>query len=396
MNMVTASTLDDSSVREPADAGLPDASMPSPAEPPVARRGSIGLTVLATLAVLFALQWGQEFLIPVTLAVFVAYTLNPLVSWIERARVPRWAGAALVLCTLISGIGFAIHSLRAEATVILEQLPEAAREFSKAIRILRNDDSGAVSKVAAAAREMELATSEATGLGTSTQPSAARVVMNPLAFDLSSLFWASSLGAIGVIVQLAMVIFLVFFLLQAGDTFKRKLVRVVGSSLSEKKITVKILDDIHASVQRYMFMLLVTNTLLALLSWLAYRVLDLDNAAAWAVAAGVIHIIPYFGPILIAIAVSLAAFMQFDSFYMAFLVGGVSVALATIIGTFVTTWMTGRLAQMNLTAVFVALLFFGWLWGPWGLLLASPIIVVLKVISEHIEQLRPFAELLGS
>jgi predicted PurR-regulated permease PerM len=121
----------------------------------------------------------------------------------------------------------------------------------------------------------------------------------------------------------------------------------------------------------------------------------LENAGAWAVAAGLLHVIPYAGPAFTAAILGTAAFMQFDSFSMGLLVASVSLTIATFIGTFAATWMTGRFAKMNMAAVFVSLLFWAWLWGVWGMLLGIPIIVIVKVVSQHIEQLHPVAELLG-
>ena len=91
----------------------------------------------------------------------------------------------------------------------------------------------------------------------------------------------------------------------------------------------------------------------------------------------------------------MAAFMQFDSLSMPLLVAGASLAISTIVGMLVTTWMTGKIAKMNAAAVFISLLFWAWLWGVWGMLLSIPIIVIVKVVSEHVEQLHPVAELLG-
>jgi predicted PurR-regulated permease PerM len=142
-------------------------------------------------------------------------------------------------------------------------------------------------------------------------------------------------------------------------------------------------------------MLMVTNALLALMMWGTFRLIGLENAGAWALAGGFLHIIPYFGPLLTAVATGLAAFMQFNTFPMLFLVAGSSLAIATVVGTFVTTWMTGRIAKMNAAAVFIGLLFWGWLWGISGLLLGIPIIVIVKVIAEHIDGLQRVAELLG-
>jgi predicted PurR-regulated permease PerM len=90
----------------------------------------------------------------------------------------------------------------------------------------------------------------------------------------------------------------------------------------------------------------------------------------------------------------MAAFMQFESFLMALVVALSSLAIATFVGIFVLTWMTGKSAKMNAVAIFIALLFWGWLWGAWGVLLAIPILGIVKVVSERIEELQPLAELL--
>jgi predicted PurR-regulated permease PerM len=142
-------------------------------------------------------------------------------------------------------------------------------------------------------------------------------------------------------------------------------------------------------------MLLTTNLLVALLSWAAFRLIGLENAGAWGVAAGVLHVVSYLGPGVTAVAAGMAAFRQFESFSMAFLVAGASLSIATVIGTFVATWMTGRIANMNAPAVFISLLFWGWLWGVWGMLLSVPIIVIVRVVAQHVEQLHPVGELLG-
>jgi predicted PurR-regulated permease PerM len=142
-------------------------------------------------------------------------------------------------------------------------------------------------------------------------------------------------------------------------------------------------------------MLLATNLLVGFLSWIAFRWIGLENAGAWAAAAGLLHIVPYLGPGVTAAATGMAAYMQFDSISTALLVAVSSLAIATVVGTFVATWMIGRIANMNSAAIFIALLFWGWLWGVWGMLLSVPIIVIVKVVAQHMEPLHPLAELLG-
>jgi predicted PurR-regulated permease PerM len=192
-----------------------------------------------------------------------------------------------------------------------------------------------------------------------------------------------------------MLLLLVVFLLLSGDTFKRKLMRISGPSLSKRKITAAIVDDIDRSIQNYMLTLLLANILLGILTWGAFRLIGLENAGAWAVAAGVLHFIPYLGPAVTALATGMAAFMQFESFSMAAVVSFSSLAIATLVGVVLVTWMSGRISKMNTTVVFVALLFWGWLWGVWGLLFAIPIMGMVKVFAERIEDLQPLAELLS-
>jgi predicted PurR-regulated permease PerM len=361
---------------------------------PVDARG-LALGILSTIAVVFALQWAQSFVISLLLGILFAYTLNPLVVWLERIRIPRFAGTTIVTVAVVCALVLGSYSLRGQMQTILEQLPEAASKLSAGLTGLRKGEQSAMQKMQTAATQIEKATSQAAGIPSTPRQSPTRVVIDPPGFKLGNFLWARSMGAAGFIGQATMVLFLVFFLLLSGDTYKRKLVRLTGPSLSSKKITVQILDDINGSIQRYMFMLLTTNTLVAILSWIAFRSIGLENPGAWAVAAGLLHVIPYFGPLLIAGATGMAAFMQFDSLSMVLLVAGASLAIATIVGMLVTTWMTGKIAKMNAAAVFISLLFWAWLWGIWGMLLSIPIIVIVKVVSEHVEQLHPVAELLG-
>ena len=361
---------------------------------PVDARG-VALGILATLALVFALQWAQSFAISLLVGIFLAYTLNPLVVWLEWIKVPRIVGASIVMLAVVSALGVGTYSLRGQMQTIVDQLPEAASKLSARLASLRIGEFITMQKVQTAARALEKATGQAESGPSAAKQPATHVVVDKAGFKLGDVLWVGSMGALGSIGEAAMVGFLVFFLLLSGDTFKRKLVRLTGPSLSKRKITVHILDDINESIQRYMIMLFITSLLVTLLSWIALRWIGLENAGAWAVAAGLLHLIPYFGPALIAGATGLAAFLQFDSLWRALLVSGVLVAIATVVGIFVTTWMTGRIAKMNPAAVFISLLFWSWLWGVWGMLLGIPIIFIAKVISQHVEQLHPVAELLG-
>lgn len=356
---------------------------------------NVALIIIATITVIWALDWAQSFLITLMLGILFAYTLNPLVASLEQFKIPRPIGSTLVILAVILCIIFAGHTLKGQIESIITKLPEASSKLSAELTHKQGAPLTSIQKVQMIANEMEKATSNVDSPAVAHKKSAMHVVVDEPKFKINDFLWRGSLGLFGLAGQCVMMVFLAYFLLLSGDTFKRKLVRLAGPTLSRKKITVHILDDINNSIQRYMFMLLITNMMVGVLSWGAFRLIGLDNAGAWALAAGFLHIIPYFGPVATASATSMAAYMQFDSTLPALLVAGASMVISGIVGVFVTTWMTGRIAKMNSAAIFIALLFWAWLWGIGGMLLGIPIIVIIKVVSERIEHFQPIAELLG-
>ncbi|MDQ7968817.1 MAG: AI-2E family transporter [Oxalicibacterium faecigallinarum] len=357
---------------------------------PVDARG-LSLKILATVAAIFALSAGHSFFIPLVFGIFLAYTLNPVVKWLERCHVPRLIGTSLLLSVIVCGTLAGAYNLRDEFNSILKDLPIATQKISRALKTTENGEVSTFQQMQTAAAEIEKATNQVAGMRTVPKKS----MTDQSVFNITQWLWAGSMGAMAFVGQALVVIFLVFFFLLSGDLFKRKIVRISGRSLSSRKITVHILDAINTSIQNYMLILLVTNVLFGLLMWGVLQLVGLENAGAWAVAAALLHVIPYFGTVLIMGAMSLAAFMQFETISSILTVSAATLVIATIIGTFVTTWMTGKMAKMNAAAVFVSLLFWTWLWGIWGMLLSIPLIFIIKVISDHVEELYAVSELLG-
>jgi len=357
----------------------------------------LALGVLATIAFVFALQWAQKFFVPLLLGILIAYTLNPVVRWLERWHIRRIVGATLVTVVIVGAMAGTVYRLQGEFFNIIDDLPTLT---SKVTRILSNTtgERSTLQQMQAAAAEIERAASNVGSDARRVTQQRRQNTGDPSSSSpIRVMDWvlAGSMSLAAFMSQATMVIFLVFFLLLAGDTFKRKLVKLTGPSLSRKKVTVHILDDINTSIQSYMFMLLVTNVLLALLMWGTLRAIGLENAGAWAAFAGVAHLMPYFGPLVITVATGMAAFLQFETVGMVTLVAGASLGIATLVGMVVATWMTGKIARMNPAAVFVSLLFWGWLWGVWGLLLGVPLVMVLKVVAERVEGMEVVSELLG-
>jgi predicted PurR-regulated permease PerM len=128
---------------------------------------------------------------------------------------------------------------------------------------------------------------------------------------------------------------------------------------------------------------------------LAFWWLGLEQAALWGLLAGVFNSIPYFGPVIVTGASGLLAFLQFNDLRMTLLIAGTAFAITSLEGMFLTPLLSSKAARMNGAAVFVGLLFWGWVWDVWGLLLAVPMLMIIKAVCDHVEDFKGVGELLG-
>ncbi len=352
----------------------------------------LAVGVLAVIAVVAALYLARAFFVPLLLGILASYALRPVVDWLKLCRVPRPAAAALVLAVLVGSLSWVAYSVSDDAAAMVEKLPEAARKLRQTLSDAREGGPTALQNMQEAANELQGAARDA-----GAKPGARAVV----ARDTDSTAWlrdyalTQSALLFAVAGQTPIVLLLTYFLLASGAHFRRKLVGLVGPSLSRKKDAVQILEEIDVQIQRYLLSTLVSNVLVAVATWLAFQALGMEQAAAWGVAAGVLHFVPYLGPALIALASGVAGFLQFGSPLNGLAVAGASLLVAGAVGMVFTTWLQSRFARVNAAVLFIALLFFGWLWGVWGLLLGAPLVVITKVICDRVESLKPAGELLG-
>jgi predicted PurR-regulated permease PerM len=191
------------------------------------------------------------------------------------------------------------------------------------------------------------------------------------------------------------VCFITYFLLSSGDTFRRKLVRIAGPTFGRRRITVEALDEITHQIQRYLVVQLLTSAALGVVTAAAFWVIGMKHAAVWGVAAALLSLVPYIGPIVLCAVSGVVALTQFGTMDKALLVAGVSVALHFVSSHLVGPWLTGRTSRLSPVVVFVGVLAWGWLWGVPGLLLGAPILMAVKAVCDRIDDLNPIGELLG-
>ncbi len=368
------------------------------------RLRSNSVVVLAFIAVVVFLHWAQAVIIPITFSVFMSYALTPVVNWLKRkAKLPKAVGAGATLMVILGVLGWGLNSLQSEALDVLDIVPRATEKFSLAMRGNPREPAGAVEKMKKAATEIEnVANTATTTTTTTTTATTTRSAVPPPrpapeagTFKVRDYVLMGTASLIAGLGQLVVIVALVYFLLVAGDSFRRTLIRISGDTLTEKKITVQILDEIDVQIQRYLLVQVVSSALLALVTWVAFAWIGLNNALFWACLGGVLHLIPYAGPTALVVITALVAYVQFDTLQPVVMIIGITLALVGVIGLLLVPWLTQRISEINAVVVFVALLFWGWLWGVWGLLLGVPIVMAIKAVCERVEDLRPIAEFLG-
>ncbi len=355
-------------------------------------RSAIALWILALIALVAALYLARAFIVPLLFGLLISYTLGPVVDWFERYRVPRALGAAFVLGALVGGVFWMAFSLSGDAAQMIEKLPDAARRLRQSLSIIATGSPRALHHVQEAADELQ---GVAVDAGLKSQNTPVVVTSDPGTEWFRDFMLAQSASLAAFTAQAPVVLLLTYFLLASGTHFRRKLVRLVGPTLSQKKEAVRILEEVDDQIQRYLLVMLISNVLVAVLTWFAFEMIGLEHAGAWGAVAGISHFIPYLGPGTVALAGGMAGLLQFESLPPALLVVGMFLLISGALGMGLKTWLQGRFAGVNASVLFIVLLFFGWLWGIAGLLLGAPLLAIFKAICDRIEALKPVGELLG-
>lgn len=353
---------------------------------------NVSLGILAVIAFVAALYLARAFFVPLLIGILVSYTLSPVVDWLKSYHVPRSAGAALVLAVLVGSLSWIAFSLSDGAAAMIDKFPEAASKLRQNLSEARTRGPTALQNMQETAKQLEGAATDA-----GAKPGTRRVAVAQASEPtwLRDYALAQSALLFVVVAQAPIVLLLTYFLLASGAHFRLKLVQLVGQSLTRKKNAVSILDEVDVQIQRYLLSMLVSNALVGVGTWLAFEALGMEQAGVWGVVASVLHFVPYLGPASVAFAAGMAGFLQFGSLLHAFAVAGISLLVSVAVGLGFATWLQSRFAGVNAAVLFIALLFFGWLWGVWGLLLGGPLVAIAKVICDRVESLKPVGELLG-
>jgi predicted PurR-regulated permease PerM len=341
----------------------------------------VALMGLFVLAVFYTLHLAQAFVLPIVLAVLLDFMLSPIVRTLKKRRIPEPLGAGLVILGLVGALCAGAWYLAGPAADWVARAPESAAAVQRKLETMR----GSVKQVTEAAEQVEKAT-EVTGSNEGVRQVEIR---GP---SLSKQLFG---GTASLLSAATVVLFLTYFLLAVGDLFLQKLVAVLPQ-FKDKKTAVTIARETEAQISVYLFTSTMINIGVGVVTAVAMWLVGMPNAALWGVVAAVLNFVPYVGALVNMVVLALAALVTFDSVSRALLVPAVFFGINMIEGNLVTPMILGRRMRLNTVALFIGFVFWWYIWGVAGAILAVPIMAAFKIVCDHIESLTPIGEFLGT
>jgi predicted PurR-regulated permease PerM len=337
------------------------------------------ITALFILALFYTLYLARDFFLPIILAILLHFLLRPAVRALKKGRVPEEIGAAIVIILLLSGFGFGFYELSGPASAWIGQVPPTLKKIEGEIRQWR----GPVQEVKKAADQVE----RITGIEKDSNAPEVQLRQRDL---IDTLFE----GTRAFITTLVVMILLLYFLLASGDLFLEKAVRVLPT-LTDKKRAVGIANNMEEHISRYLLSVAAINSGLGVAEAIAMFLLGMPNAVLWGVMAAVFNFVPYLGALTGSIVVGMVGYLHSGRLGWGLIVAGVYWGITAIEGGFITPMLLARSLTLNPVVLLLGVIFWGWLWGIPGTLLAVPLMSSIKIFCDHIEPLAPIGEFLG-
>lgn len=362
--------------------------------------------VLAVAALIVFLRYAKDLLIPMTAGLVIAAVLGPVTERLQPIVRSNSVAAAIALLSLLLLAGGGSYLVSDDLVVALERLPEMSRQIKERVA-LDPPSSNPVKKIAEAAQNLEeaattMSTSPATPEAGTTRKAAVREApksgqtgAEPRPSWLRSQLLLGSTTLLQGVAELSVALLIAYFVLASGPLLRRKLFRAAGYHRRQRQRFRRILYQSCKQVRLYVLILLVTNVAIALATWAVFLMLGFDHAGLWAAFAGIVHVVPYAGSLALAAVTAASQYLTSGSVLQSVNYALLILVVVSLLGTLLPTWLQSRTSKMNQVAIFVGVLFWGWMWGLWGLFLGAPIVVIMKVVCDNVSALRGAARLLG-
>ncbi|WP_052002774.1 AI-2E family transporter [Microvirga sp. BSC39] len=340
---------------------------------------AVSIHVCAVVLGTGALYFAKPLLLPIIVGLLIALTLIPIVRWLERRGVPTGLSAIMLVLLLALTVGAGAYLLSAPVTEWIQRAPTIGRQVEDRLDRLR----GSVSAISEASQTVEALTSA------TSDPQVQEVVIKEAGFlsSATSMLW-SALTTTGI------ALVLVLFLLGSGDMVYDKIVRVLPT-FRDKKTAVSILHDIEASISHYLLTITLINMGLGVAIGLAMWAIGMPTPYLWGLGATFLNFLPFIGALAGVTLVAIVALISFDSISYALLAPLVYFGLTALEGNIVTPLILGRRLELNTVAIFIGVAFWGWVWGLVGVLIAVPLLVVIKRCCDHLPSWSTLGEFLS-
>jgi predicted PurR-regulated permease PerM len=344
--------------------------------------GAWAVAGLFLLALVAFLRFAEAIVLPVVLAVLFYFLLKPAVMALKRMRFPRPIGAVLILAVVIGAFVTGLSTLQDPAREFLTKAPESVRKLERKAREMLG--------------KVEQLTRAQTDKDSEQSHESKPVPREGKGFDLTNkvLSFTTLIYTASFFTGFLETIVLLYFLLAAGDRFLETVVGALPGQ-SGKDEAVAIVNDVQHSISRYLVTVAVINSCVGLVVAAAMLLLGMPNPVLWGVVAAILNFMPYFGPLTVFSVLVLAGLLSFESVGQALLPAAVYACVHAVESNLITPSILGRRLTLNPLIIFLALMFWTWLWGIAGALLSVPLLMMFKILCDHTPPLAPIGELLA-
>ncbi|MFN0181644.1 MAG: AI-2E family transporter [Gemmatimonadales bacterium] len=349
--------------------------------PPIgsSRSEALVLTVILLVLMVTVLRTAAALLLPIAISLLLMFLLGPVVRWLHGRGIREGIAAALVVFGTVGALGTGVALLAGPAATWLSEAPATVAKVESRLRKVRRSISG----FEKTAEQIQRVADAPTGAKTTTVE-----VRAPGALTLLG---GTTINAAASVLT---VTFLTYFLLASGRLFRAKIQRMVGTDRREGVMAA--LGQIETHMSRYLILTTVISSVVGAATWGLLAAVGLPNAMLLGAVALVLNFIPYVGALVTLVLILVASLVSFDDPQRILLAGGGVVAINLLEGNLVTPLVLGHKLPVNVVAIFVGLLFWGWVWGIPGAIMAVPLTVMIQVICANVDRWHRVAILLDN
>jgi predicted PurR-regulated permease PerM len=343
--------------------------------PPVPTR-SFALNCLLFLAVLVLLKLAKPLMVTLALSLFFYFLLMPLVLFLGKFRIPRALAAGAVVALVLMLLSYGVLYSIAPAAKWMEDIPALIPSMREKLLPL----SEPIARIEQAASEVENITKPDGDTQPEVTVSDGRLIDGILAYLTS------------VLISTGVIVFLTFFFLTFGERLQQKIARL-GRSFAEQRRLVRIARNIQSEISRFLGVISAINLCLAAIASFIFWLLGVPNFLLWGALAGIANFVPYAGAAAMTVMLTAVGLITFDTLGDALLVPGCFLVLTILEGQLITPMLIGRHLNLSPVIVLFAVIFWAYMWGLAGALVAVPILVSTKIVFSHVPAFRPLASL---